>query len=99
MVVVVARIKAKQEVADEVAGHFRDMVEWVAANEAATISYACNRSQTDPGEFVFFERYADMDAFQAHSASARFGELMGQLKGKLAAAPIVEMLDEVAAKL
>ena len=99
MVVVVARIKAKKEYADEVAGHFRDMVDWVAANEAATLTYACNRSQAEPGDFVFFERYSDMDSFQAHSASARFGELMGQLKGKLAAAPVVEMLDEVAAKL
>jgi len=99
MVVVVARIKAKQECADEVAGHFREMVGWVAANEPATLTYACNRSQSDAGEFVFFERYADMDAFQAHSASARFRELMGQLKGKLAAAPVIEMLDEVAAKL
>ncbi len=99
MIVVVARIKAKPEHADDVAGYFRDMVEWVKANEGATLTYACNRSQGEPGEFVFFERYADMEAFQAHSSSARFGELMGQLKGKLAGAPVIEMLDEVAAKL
>jgi quinol monooxygenase YgiN len=99
MVVVLARIKARPEHADEVAGAFRDMVAWVTANEPATVTYACNRSQAEPGEFVFFERYTDMDAFQAHSASARFAELLGTLKGKLAAAPEVAMLDEVAAKL
>lgn len=99
MVVVVARIRAKAEHADEVAGLFRDMVAWVAANEPATPTYACNRSQSDPGEFVFFERYVDMAAFQAHSASPRFAELLGQLKGKLAGAPEITMLDEVAAKL
>ena len=98
MVVVLARIKAKKEHSDEVAGHFRDMVGWVSGNEAATVTYACNRSQADPGEFVFFERYTDMAAFHAHSHSARFGELIGKLQGKLAAAPEIVMLDEVAAK-
>ena len=98
MVVVIAKIKAREEHADEVAGYFREMVGWVAANEPATLTYACNRSQADAGEFIFFERYRDLDAFQAHSTSARFGELMGKLKGRLAAAPEVVMLDEVAAK-
>jgi len=98
MIVVLARLKAKAEHSEAVAGHFRDMVGWVADNEAATVTYACNRSQADPNEFVFFERYADMDSFQAHSKTARFGELMVSLKGKLAAAPEIVMLDEVAAK-
>ena len=99
MIVVLARIRARKEHADEVAGHFREMVGWVAANESATVTYACNRSQADPGEFVFFERYPDMDSFQAHSRSARFGELVGKLQGKLVAAPEIQMLDEVAAKI
>ncbi|HEY2773539.1 MAG TPA: putative quinol monooxygenase [Candidatus Binatia bacterium] len=99
MVVVLARIKARREFADEVAGHFRDLVAWIADNEASTLTYACNRSQADPGEFVFFERYADMASFHAHSQSARFGELIAKLQGKLTAAPEITMLDEVAAKL
>ena len=99
MIVVLATIRTQPEHADEIAGHFRDMVEWVKTNEAGTLTYACNRSQSTPGEFVFFERYADMDAFQAHSSSPRFGELFGHLKGKLAGKPEIVMLDEVAAKL
>ena len=99
MVVVLAKIKAVPEHADEVAGHLREMVGWVTDNEAATLTYCCNRSQTDPAEFVFFERYTDLGAFQAHSQSARFGELVGKLQGKLAGAPEMVMLDEVAAKL
>lgn len=99
MVVVLAKIKAKLEHADEVAEHFREMVDWVALHELATITYACNRSKSDPGEFVFFERYADKTAFDAHSKSDRFAELLGKLQGKLTAAPEVVMLDEVAAKI
>lgn len=98
MIVVLAKIKATKEHADEVAALFKDMVGWIKDNEPATVTYACNRSRTDPEEFLFFERYNDMEAFQDHSRSARFGELVGQLQGKLAAAPDLLMLDEVAAK-
>jgi quinol monooxygenase YgiN len=99
LIAVLARIKAKAEHADEVADHFREMVGWVASNEPSTATYACTRSQKDPADFIFFERYADMDAFHAHSQSARFGELVGKLQGKLTAAPEITMLDEVAAKI
>lgn len=99
MVVVIARIRSKPEHADAVAGFFRDMVAWVADNEPATPTYACNRSQADPSEFVFFERYVDPAAFQAHSASPRFAELIGQLRGKLAGSPEITMFDEVASKI
>lgn len=99
MVVVLARIKAKPECADEVAALFADMVAWVAANESATLTYACNRSHSDPSEFVFFERYADRAAFEAHSQTPRFGELLGALAGKLDGAMDLSILDEVAAKI
>ena len=99
MVVVVAKIKAKPEYADEVAEMFRDMVAWVADNEDDTTTYSCNRSRKDPSEFLFFERYPDQAALQAHSASPRFGELVGSLAGKLDGTMDVVMLDEVAAKI
>lgn len=99
MVVLLAKLKAKKDSADEVAGHLREMVEWVVANEPGTVTYACNRSQADPAEFLFFERYVDAAAQVAHSQSARFGELVARLQGKLAAAPELVMLDEVAAKI
>lgn len=99
MVVVVAKIQAKAENAEEVAGYFREMVDWVGLHELATVTYSCNRSTTESGEFVFFERYADATAYDAHANSERFAQLLGQLKGKLAAAPEVHVLEEVAAKI
>ena len=99
MVVVMAKIRAKPEHADEVAGHFHEMVDWVALHELATITYSCNRSTAEPSEFVFFERYPDSTAFDAHSKSERFAQLVGQLQGKLMAAPEVVMMEEVAAKI
>ncbi len=99
MVVVVAKIKAKSEHAQEVAGLFQEMVAWVSANESGTATYSCNRSKSDPNEFVFFERYVDDAAFQAHSRTPRFGELIGKLAGKLDGGMDLTLLDEVAAKI
>ncbi|MBI5504157.1 MAG: antibiotic biosynthesis monooxygenase [Deltaproteobacteria bacterium] len=99
MVVVIAKIKAKAEHAQEVAGLFQEMVAWVCANEDGTATYSCNRSKSDPSEFVFFERYRDEAAFQAHSRTPRFGELIGKLAGKLDGGMELTLLDEVAAKI
>lgn len=99
MVVVVAKIKAKPEHAEEVAGLFREMVAWVSANEAGTVTYSCNRSKVDPAEFLFFERYGDEASFQAHSRTPRFGELVGKLAGMLDGGMELTLLDEVAAKI
>jgi quinol monooxygenase YgiN len=97
--IVIAKIRASAEAADEVAGLFTGMVAWVRDNEPGTLSYVCCRASNDPAQFVFFERYTDEAAFHAHSASERFMELVGQLKGKLDGGIEMEMLDEVAAKL
>ena len=96
--VVIAKIRAKEEHAEELASSFRDMVAWVVENEPGTLTYCCNRSTRDPNEFVFFERYADQEAFQAHTSSPRFAELAQDLRGKLDGGMEMETLEEVAAK-
>ncbi|HYC00204.1 MAG TPA: antibiotic biosynthesis monooxygenase [Candidatus Limnocylindrales bacterium] len=98
MLVVVAKIKAKADAADEVARLFESYVAWVKDNEASTITYSCNRSRKDPTEFLFFERYSDEAAMHAHSSSSRFAEMVGGLAGKLDGTMDVVMFDEVAAK-
>ncbi len=99
MLVVIAKIRAKDEHADEVAGALTGMVEWVGENEPETLSYSCNRVSDDRNVFVIFERYTGQEAFQAHSASERFAELVGEMQGKLDGGIEIQMLEEVAAKL
>ncbi len=99
MLVVIARIKAKEEHVEELETAFRGMVEWVAANEPGTLTYTCNRSSQNPNEYVFLERYTDEQAFQVHSASERFAEFAMSLQGKLDGDLQLEMLEEVAAKV
>lgn len=96
--IVIARIRATTEAADEVAGLFTEMVEWVKDNEPGTLVYVCTRSPEDPAAFVFYEHYTDDAAFQAHSASPRFAELVGALTGKLDGGITMETLEEVASK-
>ncbi len=95
----VAKIKAKDEYADEIAGAFAEMVEWVAENEPGTLSYVCSRLVESPSEFLVYERYTDEAAFQAHSASPKFAEFAGSLVGKVEGGLEMTLLDEVAAKV
>jgi quinol monooxygenase YgiN len=99
MVVVVAKITAKQGQGDALAEHLVSMVRWVVENEAETLTYTCNRSTKNPDEFVFYERYADQGAFEAHISSENFAAFGKQISGCLAGAPEIETFEEVAAKL
>jgi len=99
MVVVVARIKAKEGQGEVLAGHLREMVEWVTENEAGTLTYSCNRSTQDRDEFVFFERYSDQGAFENHVSSERFAEFGKQIGAYLAGPPEIDTFEEIAAKL
>ena len=99
MYVVIARIRAKEGQAEELAGHFREFVDWVTENEADTLTYICNRSLKDPSDFVFFERYTNEKAFEAHSSSDEFVKLTGALQGKLDGPVSIESYEEVAGKL
>jgi quinol monooxygenase YgiN len=99
MVVVAARIKAKAGAAEELAGRFHDMVEWVRANEPETLTYACNRSTDDPDRFLFFERYTSKNAFREHTSSERFLAFAAGLQGLVDGPIEIDTYEEIAAKL
>ncbi len=99
MVVVVAKLTAKEGQGDTLEKALVSMVEWVTENEADTLTYICNRSVKNPDQFVFFERYPNQAALDAHSSSERFVQLFGELQELLGAPAEIEILEEVAAKL
>ena len=68
----------------------RTLLEGVQADEPGTLAYIFHRSQDDPLEIVFFEIYADDDAFQTHRQTphmaehgARFADLFDAPKTKV----------------
>ncbi len=99
MLVVAARIKAKAGAADDLLGMFRDIVDWVSANEPETLTYVLGRSTDDPDRFVLFERYASKRAFQQHASSERFLELAARMQGLLDGPIEVDTYQEIAGKI
>jgi quinol monooxygenase YgiN len=98
MITVVAKLKVqagKEEVAER---EFRDMIQYVRANEPGTLQYVMYRSRSDRAQFVVYEVYKDQAALDAHSTSPRMMALFGALGGVLDGQPSIEMLEEVDGK-
>ena len=75
MISVLFRVKMKPGKEEEALAQFRQMVESVEKNEPGTLVYAFHRLQDDPSEIVFWEAYADDDAFKAHMGTPHIGEM------------------------
>jgi quinol monooxygenase YgiN len=70
----------------------------VTAHEPETLTYLCNRSRTNSDEFVFFERYSSVKAFEAHAQSDRFRTLAKRIADLLDGPATIEAFDEIAGK-
>lgn len=75
MVSLIFRAKMKPGKEDEAIQKMSAMVEAVKANEPGVLLYAFHRPQEDPSELVFFEAYADDEAFKAHGATLHMGDM------------------------
>ena len=73
----------------------RSMVSKVEAEEG-TLMYSLHRSQKDPTQFLFYEKYKNAEALKAHSKTPYFKELFGVLQSLIDGDPEIEMYDEVA---
>jgi quinol monooxygenase YgiN len=92
--IVIAKLKAKAGEEAKMEEALRAMVAKVAREEG-TLIYTLHRSQKDPTQFLFYEAYADAEAFKHHSATPYFKELFGTLQPLLDGAPQIEMYTEV----
>ena len=93
--IVIAKLKSKSGSETEMENALKDMVKKVA-EEKGTLVYTLHRSKEDPRTFLFYEKYADEDAFSLHSQTPYFKELFNTLGPLLEGAPSIEMYDEVA---
>jgi quinol monooxygenase YgiN len=92
--IVVAKMKAKHGEEKNMEEALRDLVSKVAAEEG-TLVYTLHRSQKDPTQFLFYEKYADAGALKAHGQTAYFKEAFGVMQNLLDGAPEIEIYDEV----
>lgn len=75
MFVVVARWYAHEGRDDEVAALLAEMTPH-AMSEPGCALYIANRSTDDPRRFLLYEQYHDEAAFQAHTETAAFADLV-----------------------
>jgi quinol monooxygenase YgiN len=92
--VVIAKLKARADKAEEVAAVLKSLIPNVK-NEAGTLVYTLNRSQQDPAVFLFYEKYASAEALVIHSSTAYFKQSFKTLAPLLAEPPVIEMYDEL----
>lgn len=98
IVVVVARIKAQAGKQQEVESELRKLTEYVRNEEPGTLTYLFHRAQNDPSRFLFYERYLSDDAFQKHTSSSRFLQVVERITPLLEDPPAIEMYEEIAGK-
>jgi quinol monooxygenase YgiN len=95
---VVAKIKVKTGREAEAEQAFRKQIDYVSREEPGTLVYLLHRSRKDPATFLFYERYADSQAFDRHGKSKAMQELFGVLQPILDAPPAIELYEELGGK-
>lgn len=96
MLIVVAKIKAKEGSVEEMERAFLKMIDCVKAKEDGTLIYLLHRAANDPHTFMFYEKYRDQDAFRHHSSTPYFKELFAAIGPLLDGKPVIEFYEEVA---
>jgi len=76
MITFTARVKALPGKEAEAAERMKEMVDAVKANEPGALAYICHAAPGKPGEFLFYEIYADEPARKQHAATPHFKQFI-----------------------
>jgi quinol monooxygenase YgiN len=98
-ITIVAKLTAAEGKADQLKAALTEMVANVKANEAGKATmYSLHTSDSEPNMFMFYEQYADNEAFDAHGKTAHMAAMGGKLRdgGLLAGRPVIERYTQIA---
>ncbi len=95
MKIIVAYFEAQPEHTETVMQTLRSFVE-NASREPGAHTYNLHVDTKQPGRFMFYERYTDQAAVDAHSQQTWLKEGFRALKPLLAKPPVIEFFDDVA---
>ena len=73
---VVGRLRAKPGKEDELATMMDELSRLATEHEPGMIQHAIFRSRSDPGAFTVVEVFADQAAFEAHSKTPHYPDLI-----------------------
>jgi quinol monooxygenase YgiN len=90
---VIATIKVKQDKVDEARKFLADLARSVQQDEPGTLAYVAHQRKDDPTTFVFYEKYADDEAFATHGANLR--KVGAQFATLLDGAPDIVLVEEL----
>lgn len=90
------RVKPGREVEAEAA--FRRQIDFVTREEPGTLQYLLHRGRKDPSTFLFYEKYANAEAFDRHGKSGAIQALFRTLTPLLDGAPVIDLYDELGGK-
>jgi len=96
-VAAVAKLTAQPGKRDELVNALKALLDGTRS-EPGTLVYALHTSNNEDNDVWFYERYADQDAFKAHSTSDTMKAIGPSLAPLLAGAPVITLLTPVDAK-
>jgi quinol monooxygenase YgiN len=96
--IVVAKIKVKLGCEAEAEAAFRKQIDFVTRQEPGTLLYLLHRGRQQRSTFLFYEKYADADAFDRHGKTSAIQELFKRIQGMLDGPPSIELYDEIGGK-
>jgi quinol monooxygenase YgiN len=94
MLIVVAVMKAKAGMEQEIEKALREMIPKVEA-EKGTLAYTLHRAKKEPGKFLMYEKYPDKEALKEHSSTPHFTELFGKIGPMLDGSPVIDMYEDL----
>ena len=95
MLVVVAKMKAKQGKEQEMEEALRWIIPQVESEEG-TLQYVLHRAKREPGSFLFYEKYRDKAALTTHGSTPYFAELFAKVGPLLDGDPSIEIYEDIA---
>jgi len=97
MITVVAKLQAVAGKEDELRAVLTEMVGNVKKAESGKVPrYSLHTSDSDPTLFMFYEQYANAEAFQAHGQTDHMKAMGARLGGLLAGRPVIERYTQIA---
>jgi quinol monooxygenase YgiN len=95
MLVVVAVMKAKAGMEQEMESALKDMIPKVD-KEDGTLVYTLHRAKKEPQKFLMYEKYLNKEALNHHSTTPYFTELFGKIGPMIDGTPTIDIYEELA---
>lgn len=95
MIILVATMKAKKDKDAELEAALKSVIPLVG-QEQGTMQYVLHRSQEDSSKFLFYEKYADKEAFDFHGSTPYLRELFRKISNLLEEKPLIDLYEEIA---